>query len=108
MVCVGASVTVTSIGSGAALLPAMVLLYRLDAGVLVGTTVAMGALLAVIASISHMGLGNVDWTAVAVLLCGSVPGLWIGSQVHGRFPRQIPEGAIALALLAMVLRIFVS
>jgi hypothetical protein len=101
----GLSVTVTSIGSGAALIPAMVLFYRLDSGLLVGTNVAMGAILAAIASISHMGLGNVDWTSVGLLLCGSIPGIWLGSQIHGRFHRAIPEGGIALALLVMGVRI---
>lgn len=105
---VGLSVTVTSIGSGAALIPAMVLFYRIDSGVLVGTNVAMGAILAAIASISHMGLGNVDWSAVALLLCGSIPGIWVGSQFHGRVHRAIPEGAIALALLAMGVRIMLA
>jgi hypothetical protein len=102
----GLSVTVTSIGSGAALIPAMVLFYRIESGVLVGTNVAMGAILAAIASISHMGLGNVDWPSAALLLCGSIPGIWLGSQIHGRLHRAIPEGAIALALLAMGVRIF--
>ena len=102
---VGLSVTVTSIGSGAALIPAMILFYRLDSGVLVGTNVAMGAILAAIASISHMGLGNVNWPSVILLLCGSIPGIWLGSQFHGRIHRAVPEGAIALALLAMGVRI---
>lgn len=103
----GLSVTVTSIGSGAALIPAMVLFYRVESGVLVGTNVAMGAILAAIASISHMGLGNVNWPSVALLLCGSIPGIWLGSQFHGRVHRAVPEGAIALALLAMGARILV-
>jgi len=104
----GLSVTVTSIGSGAALIPAMVLFYRLDSGVLVGTNVAMGAILAAIASISHIGLGNVNWPSVALLLCGSIPGVWLGSQFHGKIHRAIPEGAIALALLAMGVRIIIN
>lgn len=102
---VGASVTMTSIGSGAALIPVMVLFYRLDSGTLVGTNVAMGTILAAVAAIPHIGLGNVNWTAVLGLLCGSLPALWIGSQVHGRIPRQIPEGIIAAALLGMGVRI---
>jgi uncharacterized membrane protein YfcA len=98
---VGASVTVTSIGSGAALIPAMILFYKLDSGTLVGTNVFMGTILAGVAGISHMGLGHVDWQAVVGLLCGSVPALWFATRLHGRIPRQIPEGIIAAALLAM-------
>jgi len=102
---VGASVTITSIGSGAALIPAMILFYRLDSGTLVGTNVFMGTILAGLAGISHFGLGHVDWRAVLGLLCGSVPALWYASRLHGRIPRQIPEGIIAAALMAMGVRI---
>jgi uncharacterized membrane protein YfcA len=102
---VGASVTMTSIGSGAALIPVMILFYRLESGTLVGTNVAMGMILAGVAAIPHFGLGNVDWKAVAGLLCGSVPALWLGSHAHGRIPRQVTEGLIAVALLGMGVRI---
>lgn len=102
---VGAGVTVTSVGSGAALVPAMVLFYRLDPGVLVGTNVFMGTILSGIASISHVGLGHVSWRAVAGLLCGSIPAMWYATRLHGRIPRQIPEGLIAAALLAMGVQI---
>lgn len=103
---VGISVTITSIGSGAALIPAMVLFYRLNPGTLVGTNVVMGTFMAGIAAIPHFGLGNIRWDAVVGLLCGSVPAVWFASQLHGRIPRQIPEGIIALGLLAMGIRIF--
>ena len=102
---VGASVTITSIGSGAALIPAMILFYRLDSGTLVGTSVFMGTILAAVASIPHVGFGNVDWQTVAALLCGSIPALWLSSRIHGRLPRQIPEGIIAVALMAMGIHI---
>ncbi len=98
---VGASVTVTSIGSGAALIPAMVLFYRLDSGTLVGTNLLMGTIMAAIAGIPHAGLGNVHWSAVAALLCGSIPALWLSSQIHSGVPRRITEGIIAGALMAM-------
>lgn len=98
---VGAAVTVTSVGSGAALIPAMILFYRLDPGTLVGTNVFMGTILSALASISHMGLGHVNWLAVLGLLCGSIPALWYATRLHGRIPRQIPEGLIAAALLGM-------
>jgi hypothetical protein len=98
---VGMIVTVTSIGSGAALIPAMVLFYRLDSGTLVGTNVFMGVILAAIAALPHIGLGNVSWEGVVALICGSIPSVWVASRLHGRIPKYIPEGIIGLALLAM-------
>jgi uncharacterized membrane protein YfcA len=102
---VGVVVTITSIGSAAALIPAMVLFYRLDSGTLVGTNVFMGTIMAGIAAIPHAGLGHVDWMSVLGLVIGSVPGVWITSRWHGHIPRHIPEGIIAVALLAMGVRI---
>jgi uncharacterized membrane protein YfcA len=98
---VGGAVAVTSVGSGAALIPAMVLFYRLESGTLVGTNVFMGTILSGLASISHVGLGHVSWPSVFALLCGSLPALWFATRLHGRIPRQIPEGIIAAALLGM-------
>lgn len=103
---VAACVTVTSIGAGAAMVPIMVLCYRLEAGTLVGSNVFTSAVLAFIAAIPHAGLGHVAWSAVGFLLVGSIPALWCASQLHGRVPRYIPEGIIAVALLGMGLRIF--
>lgn len=103
--CVGATVALTSIGSGAALIPAMVLVYRVDAGTLVGTTVFVGTVMAAIAALPHVGLGNVDWEAAGALLLGSIPALWLASQIHGRVLRQIPEGILAAALMALGVRI---
>src|SRR4029077_3170138 len=50
---VGLSVGLTSIGSGAALIPAMVLFYRLDSGTLVGTNIFVGAILSGVATVPH-------------------------------------------------------
>lgn len=102
---VGMIVTITSIGSAAALIPAMVLFYRLDSGTLVGTNVFMGMLMAAVAALPHAGLGHVEWQGVLALVAGSVPAVWVTSRWHGRIPRHIPEGIIALALLAMGIRI---
>lgn len=104
---VGIFVTVTSIGAGAAMVPVMVLCYRLEVGVLVGSNVFASAILASIAAIPHLGLGHVSWPAIGALLAGSLPAMWLASQLHGRIPRHIPEGIIAAALLGMGLRIFV-
>ena len=101
----GLVVTLTSIGSGAALVPAMVLFYRMDSGTLVGTNVFMGLLLAGVAALPHAGLGHVDYRGVALLLAGSVPAVLIVSRLHGRIHRAIPEAIIALALLALGIRI---
>jgi len=102
---VGVCVSVTSIGAGAALMPVMVLCYRLEIGALVGSNIFASAILAVVAVLPHARLGHVSWEALGLLLAGSLPAAWIASYTHGRIPRHIPEGLLAAALLGMGLRI---
>ncbi len=102
---VGGLVSITSIGAGAALMPVMVLCYRRDFGTLVGSNLFASAFLAAVAALPHARFGNVSWTAVGLLLAGSLPAMWISSHMHGRIPRHIPEGLLALVLLGMGIRI---
>jgi uncharacterized protein len=102
---VGVLVSVTSIGAGAALMPVMVLCYRLEIGTLVGSNVFASAILAAVAALPYARLGHVSWAAAGYLLLGSLPAMWIASHMHGRIPRLIPEGLLAAALLSMGLRI---
>lgn len=108
MICgflVGASVSVTSIGAGAALMPVMVLCYRMDTGTLVGSNVFASAFLAAVAALPYARMEHVSWAATGFLLAGSLPAMWLASRMHGRIPKLIPEGLIAAALLGMGLRI---
>jgi uncharacterized protein len=104
---VGGLVSITSIGAGAALMPVMVLCYRAELGALVGSNLFASAFLAAVAALPHARLGNVSWLAVGFLLAGSLPATWVASRMHGRVPRHIPEGLLAVVLLGMGIRIFV-
>ena len=104
---IGVVFAVTSVGSGAAVIPLIVICYgSLEPGRLVGTSIVMGTILAAIAGLAHAGLGTVDWNMAGGLLLGSVPAMWLSGHVHARLPRQLPEGLIALALMAMGIHIF--
>jgi uncharacterized membrane protein YfcA len=98
---VGATVSTTSIGSGALVVSALVILFPLRAGSLVGTSVVTGMVLIAVSSLPYAAMGNIDWRIVLPLLCGSLPAIHFASQLHGRLPRMVPEGIIAAALMAM-------
>jgi len=104
---VGISMAVTSIGSGAALIPVIIIFHRLDTGSVVGSSMFLGALLALIAGIPHAGLGDVNWYAVGGLLCGSLPMIWASSHLHSWFPRRVAESIVAGALAVMGFHIMV-
>ncbi len=102
---VSLSVTLTSIGSGAALIPMLYLLYRPDSGRLVGTSILCGTILSAAAGLLHLGRGDVDLRVVAALLMGSLPAIWLASHLHGRLPRLVSEGIIATAMLILGVRL---
>jgi uncharacterized membrane protein YfcA len=102
---VGLSVTLTSIGAGAALIPMLYILYRPDSGRLVGTSIFFGTILSAAAGLLHASEGNVDVRVVAALLVGSLPAIWLASHLHGRLPRLVSEGIIAAAMLVLGVRL---
>jgi uncharacterized membrane protein YfcA len=95
----GVLVTVSSIGAGAIGATLLVMLYpRLTAAEVAGTDIAYAVPLTAIAAVGHWWLGSINWTLLATLLIGSVPGITIGSWVA----RAVPEKFLRV-LLAMTL-----
>lgn len=95
----GTLVTVSSIGAGAIGATLLVMLYpRLSSAEVAGTDIAYAVPLTAIAAFGHWWLGSIDWTLLATLLVGSVPGITIGSWAA----RAVPERFLR-ALLAMTL-----
>lgn len=96
----GVVVTLTSIGAGA--LGAVVLLYlyplRLTPARLVGTDIVHAIPLALVAGAGHWLMGSVDWTLLAKLLAGSIPGVLLGSWWANRAPDGWLRPGIALVL----------
>ena len=95
----GILVTVSSIGAGAIGATLLVMLYpRLSSAEVAGTDIAYAVPLTAIAAFGHWWLGSINWTLLAMLLIGSVPGITIGSW----FARSVPEKFLRV-LLAMTL-----
>jgi uncharacterized protein len=102
---IGVTVSTTSIGSGALLVASLVVLFPIDSGPLVGTSVVTGMILIAVSSLPYAAMGNINWQMVVPLLCGSLPAIHFASRLHGRLPKLVPEGIIATALMAIGLRI---
>ena len=100
-VVLGVMVTLTSIGAGALGTVLLVYLYplRLNSAKLVGTDLAHAVPLALIAGVGHLFLGNVDWVLLGWLLVGSLPGVWIGSNLSAKAPDKVIRSALAVILL---------
>lgn len=97
---VGFVLGLTSAGSGALIAVGLILVFRLKPLRVVGTDVFHAALLLYVAAFAHIVSGNVDFGLAANILIGSLPGVWIGSNLAFRLPENALRPTLAIVLLA--------
>ena len=96
----GVLVSLSSIGAGAIGATLILLIYpRLEARRLVGTDIAHAVPLTLVAGIGHATLGHVEWQLLAMLLIGSVPGIWLGAQLTKKMPDRLVRALLCLSLV---------
>ncbi|MGH8750240.1 MAG: sulfite exporter TauE/SafE family protein, partial [Burkholderiales bacterium] len=96
----GILVTISSVGAGALGVAALTFLYpRLSAVKIVGTDIAHAVPLTAVAGLGHMSLGTVDFTLLASLLLGSLPGIYLGSHVSVKVPERVLRQILASMLV---------
>jgi uncharacterized membrane protein YfcA len=94
----GFIVGLTSVGSGTFFGLMMLIVFPLTAAKVVGTDIFHAAALLWVAGAGHLVAGNVDLTATAWLLVGSIPGVLIGSQMTVKLPDRALRIALATVL----------
>jgi len=90
---------ITSVGSGALVGLALILVFRLTPHRVVGTDVFHAALMLWAAGIAHVVEGNIDYGLMGTILIGSIPGVLIGE----RLARVVPAAALRPALGCVML-----
>jgi uncharacterized membrane protein YfcA len=96
----GTVVSLSSVGAGALGMTALFFLYpRLPASRLVASDLAHAVPLTLVAGIGHWIFGSVNWTLLASLLVGSLPGIYLGSQFVGRVPDTLLRFLLATMLV---------
>jgi len=96
----------TSVGSGALIGLALILVFRLTPRRVVGTDVFHAAILLWVSGFGHFLAGNVDFGLMANILVGSLPGVWIGTGLITRVPQNGLRPTLGVVLLASALAIF--
>jgi uncharacterized membrane protein YfcA len=94
----GFIVGLTSVGSGTFFGLVMVMIYPLTIARIVGTDIFHAAALLWVAGFGHLVQGNVDLHAMAWLLLGSIPGIWLSS----RYTLHLPQDALRLGLAGVL------
>ncbi|MGE5266046.1 MAG: sulfite exporter TauE/SafE family protein [Deltaproteobacteria bacterium] len=96
----GAAVALTSVGAGAIGVAALTSIYpHMMARRVVGTDIVHAVPLTFLAGAGHAGMGHIDVTLLVALLCGSIPGILIGSRLTGK----LPEWALRIGLSSVLL-----
>ncbi|MBK7674982.1 MAG: sulfite exporter TauE/SafE family protein [Candidatus Accumulibacter sp.] len=104
----GLCVALTSVGAGA--LGSVMLLYlyplRMTPHRLVATDIVHAIPLAVVAGLTYLFAGMVDWWMLCSLLLGSVPTVVAGSLLAGRFSGRWLQIALAGVLIIVGVKVF--
>jgi uncharacterized membrane protein YfcA len=90
---------VTSVGSGALVGLALILVFKLTPHRVVGTDVFHAALMLWAAGIAHVVSGNIDYGLMGTILVGSLPGVWIGEHLARRIPAAALRPALGCVML---------
>jgi uncharacterized membrane protein YfcA len=104
----GVTLGVTSVGSGALVGLALIVVFRLTPHRVVGTDVFHAAIMLWSAGLAHWIGGNVDFALMGNILIGSLPGVWIGTALIGRVPAAGLRPALGCVLLGSALGVFVK
>ncbi len=91
---------VTSVGSGALIGLALILVFQLTPHRVVGTDVFHAAILLWAAGVAHWISGNVDFALMGTILIGSLPGVWIGAHLISHVSATALRPALGCVLLA--------
>jgi uncharacterized membrane protein YfcA len=90
---------VTSVGSGALIGLALILVFKLTPHRVVGTDVFHAAILLWAAALAHLVSGNVDFLLMATILVGSLPGVLVGTHLVTRVPANGLRPVLGCVLL---------
>lgn len=99
-VVLGVMVTLSSVGAGVLGTTMLLLLYpQFSMFRIVGTDIAHAVPLTLVAGIGHLSLGNTNLFIVGALLLGSLPGIWVGTQLAYRVPDRWLRALVSIILL---------
>jgi uncharacterized protein len=94
---------VTSVGSGALIGLALILVFRLTPHRVVGTDVFHAAVLLWAAGLAQLFVGNIDFGLMGTILIGSLPGVLIGEHLSRRIPAAALRPALGCVMLGSAL-----
>lgn len=96
---IGTLVSLTSVGAGAIGVTALMLLYpRLPLNRIIAADIAYAVPLTLVAGLGHASIGSVNWHLLGLLLCGSLPGIWLGTRMVRHTPDRVIRSLLSVLL----------
>ena len=77
----------TSIGAGTLMTAPVLLLYRISADKVVGTTIGVSLVLMIVGTLGYLSQDLVKWSTVLFMSLGAVPAVIVGSRPDYQGPR---------------------
>lgn len=87
------------IGGGALFVPLMVLIFRYPPHVAAATSMFVIFLSAILGSLTHITLGEIDWLSVLALAPGALLGGWMGARIASHISSK---GLIRLLIFTLI------
>lgn len=105
----GVFVTLSSVGAGAFGVMALIVMFpNLPMIRIIGSDVVHAVLLTLVAGLSHMSAGNVDFHLLGWLLVGSIPAIIVGTLVSSHLPEHIIRRILGITLVALGINFMVN
>ena len=96
------------IGGGALLVPILILVFKVDTKIAIGTSLAVIVPIAVAAAVRHSFLANVDWKIVLPMAVGGLIGGVIGAQILEKTSADLAKRALALFWVYSAIRLWMT
>jgi uncharacterized membrane protein YfcA len=104
---VGVLTGIVGVGGGFLIVPALVLM-RMSLREAVGTSLLIITGTCVVGFLGYLGHVRLDWTAMAFVAAGTLPGIALGGYLHQFVPQPILRRGFAGLLVIMAAFIFIE
>lgn len=96
---IGVVIGATSVGAGSLMITLILLVYRMGAAKVIGSTIGVSLILMVIGSIGYSRTDLVDFWAVLYLSIGGVPGVIVGSKLINSVSQKVLLRLVGLTVM---------
>jgi uncharacterized membrane protein YfcA len=104
---VGTLTGIVGVGGGFLIVPALVLM-RMSIREAVGTSLLVITGTCVVGFVGYLGHVQLNWTAIAIVATGTLPGIMLGAHVHQFVPQATLRRGFAAFLVAIAAFIFIE